>query len=75
MVMEDPYEVLPLVEETRTIRLQHREAVREGFDTARAELVDKATASLEKFRRGSRSSESGERTRTSNWTSSPCAET
>jgi hypothetical protein len=52
MVMEDPYEVLPLVEETRALRKEHREAVRAGLDAARAEMVEKAIASLEKFQGG-----------------------
>jgi len=52
MVMEDPYEVLPLVEETRTLRMEHRESVRADFDAARAEKVETANASLEKFQSG-----------------------
>merc|ERR550537_1676992 len=52
MVMEDPYEVLPLVEETRTLRMEHREATRAGLDAARAEMVEKANASLDSFQAG-----------------------
>merc|ERR1719240_1718050 len=52
MVMEDPYEVLPLIEETRTLRMEHREAVRAGLDAARGQMVDTASASLEKFQSG-----------------------
>merc|ERR1719174_184943 len=50
--MEDPYEVLPLIEETRTLRREHREAVRADLDAARVEMVEKANASLEKFQSG-----------------------
>merc|ERR1719498_1382851 len=52
MVMEDPYEVLPLVEETRTLRMEHRESVRADFDAARAQMVDTANAGLDKFHAG-----------------------
>merc|ERR1719353_523230 len=39
MVMEDPYEVLPLIEETRRLRMEHREAVRAGLDASRAQMA------------------------------------
>merc|ERR1719353_2459434 len=52
MVMEDPYEVLPLVEETREVRKEHREAVRAALDAERAATVEDAAARLDSFQAG-----------------------
>jgi hypothetical protein len=52
MVMEDPYEVLPLVAETREVRKEHREAVRAALDAERAATVEDAAARLDSFQAG-----------------------